>query len=166
MEDKIGYKPVDKKLAKRLKIKAKNHYTIKDSISTDFNGFRFEIFKGFITDLASVPFPLNKLIYDISKTDTAALLHDALYATKYIPRKEADQIFFARLEHDGFHPDYKNIMYSFVRLFGWYSYWKVTRIDNYNKDYVRITPIRTKLKHDYCGMDIRNRIFVDRVLQT
>lgn len=83
--------------------------------------------KGFITDLASIPFFLQWLISRIHKTtNTAALLHDYIYQTREIKitRKEADTLFLQEMNSQNT-PGWKSfLMFWGVRLFGWTKYKK------------------------------------------
>jgi len=86
--------------------------------------------RGFITDLASIPWPCNMFIPVSGLYNQAAVLHDYLYATQQVKRNKADGIFRESMMVLGV-PFFKsNLMYAAVRLFGWMPY-------NYHKKYPR-----------------------------
>jgi hypothetical protein len=90
---------------------------------SDVAGQTFTVPAGFATDLASVPrLPVVYLLTG-GKANSAAVIHDALYTWKIVPRHVADAVlkeasavtwvpFFTRWA-----------MYLGVRAFGW-SHWK------------------------------------------
>ncbi|UDQ99399.1 DUF1353 domain-containing protein [Lentisphaerota bacterium WC36G] len=85
-----------------------------------FNGYKITILKGFLFDGASIPqffwsttgspFDFRFLI--------AALIHDALYASELLPRKEADEIFLLLLKYYGVSYYNRNKIYLGVRIGG------------------------------------------------
>ena len=89
--------------------------------------------KGFITDLASVPWPASMFIPKSGKFNSAAVLHDYLYSIlgeivepnniKKRLRKECDSIFIESMKVLGVRWFKCKIMYRAVRLFGGFV-WK------------------------------------------
>ncbi|UDQ96805.1 DUF1353 domain-containing protein [Lentisphaerota bacterium WC36G] len=85
-----------------------------------FNGYKITILRGFLFDGASIPqffwsttgspFDFRFLI--------AALIHDALYASESLARKEADQIFRLLLKFYKVDIYTRNKMYLAVRIGG------------------------------------------------
>lgn len=80
--------------------------------------------KGFETNLASVP--KIPLIYTIFKDEgrKSSVIHDYLYSTRSLSRKESDLIFYKCLEEEGVSKFKRKIMYAAVRLFGKKYYYK------------------------------------------
>jgi len=75
---------------------------------------------GFDTDLASVPIGMRNLVSRLDGIE-AAIVHDWLYRTGLVNRKEADDIFFELLK--GSVPSWKRwAMWLGVRLGGQFSY--------------------------------------------
>ncbi len=75
---------------------------------------------GFATDLASIPRRLRGIV-SLDRGVEAAVVHDWLYRTRLVPRKEADLIFKALLEEtEGWMT--VQAMYWSVRVFGGFSY--------------------------------------------
>ena len=83
------------------------------------DGKCFTVPKGFITDFASVPRCFWSLIPPMGRYGKAALLHDYLYNTKSVSRREADRIFLKTMLMMEV-PKWKAyVMYVAVRVFGW-----------------------------------------------
>lgn len=78
--------------------------------------------KGFVTDLTSVP----RIFWSILRPDGdytyPAIIHDYLYWTQELPRKEADKIFLLAMEDFGIHPAKIDTIYSAVRVGGGISW--------------------------------------------
>ena len=83
------------------------------------DGRCFTIPKGFITDFASVPRCFWSLIPPMGRYGKAALLHDYLYNTKSVSRREADRIFLETMFLMGVSRWKAYVMYVAVRVFGW-----------------------------------------------
>lgn len=79
----------------------------------------FTIPEGFVTDFASVPRCFWSIIPPMGRYGKAAILHDYLYHTKSVSRKEADKIFLKAMDLLGVSAWKKYVMYFAVRLFGW-----------------------------------------------
>ncbi len=88
-------------------------------IGTLNSGQKISIYKGFITDFASVPrifwaiFPPYGPHYG-----KAAVLHDALYEAEIFNRKKCDCIFLEAMKILGANIIMRNVIYSSVRCFG------------------------------------------------
>ena len=87
--------------------------------------------EGFITDLASVPWPTLMLIPKSGQYNPAALIHDFLYYIQDRSRKEADAIFLQAMKDLKINAFKRRVMYYAVRLFGWIP-WKVRPSGNFN----------------------------------
>jgi hypothetical protein len=85
--------------------------------------------KGFLTDLASVPWPASMLIPRSGKFNQSAVLHDFLYHIlgevfkpynlKKRTREECDKIFLEAMRVLGVNRFKRSIMYNAVRAGGW-----------------------------------------------
>lgn len=75
---------------------------------------------GFVTDLATIPAPLNKILRTSGAWDKATVLHDYLYSnrTPAISRLEADNYLLEALDDCGVGKWTALLMYTAVRLFG------------------------------------------------
>ena len=83
------------------------------------NGYRIIVPAGFKTDFASVPRIFWSVISPIGKGYTsAAIVHDYLYSTHQVTKKEADNIFLWLMQRDGVSYLKRYAMYWSVRLFG------------------------------------------------
>jgi len=99
-------------------------YILKDDLVAQVDGKYYTVPKGFITDLASVPYPLNKWIKsDNSKYLKSAVMHDFFYVSQ-MDRKKADDLFLLLMESENTPRRYKYSFYLAVRLFGWIRYKK------------------------------------------
>ena len=74
--------------------------------------------KGFLTDLASVPWPVSMLIPKSGAFNQSAVLHDFLYTTQIRPRAASDKIFLESMKNLGVNWFIRGIMYNSVRAFG------------------------------------------------
>jgi len=82
--------------------------------------------KGFICDFASIPrFAWSIIDHPTGPAGKAAVIHDYLYRVgKPFNRKQSDQIFLEGMEVLKI-PEWKrNIMYRFVRIFGFFPWRK------------------------------------------
>jgi hypothetical protein len=82
------------------------------------DGTTYTVPKGFKTDFASVPQMFWAYISPTGKHGKAAVLHDYLYSTKIVSRKEADKIFLEAMKVLGVAKWKRGVMYYAVRLFG------------------------------------------------
>lgn len=115
--------------------KGRQRYKLEQEIK--FVGWEHEVgvYKGFISDLVSIPWLLRLLASPTGRWTHASLFHDFLYKTHLVSRKEADQIFFKVMRDDNV-PDWKSKgAYYLVRLFGSLTYKKykkhITMYRNY-----------------------------------
>ncbi len=83
------------------------------------NSQTFRIPAGFETDFASVPTAFQAIIPKRDpRYSEAAVLHDWLYASKEVSRKDADGIFRRVMREYGVPRWKRNSMYYAVRIFG------------------------------------------------
>lgn len=83
---------------------------------------RYTVPRGFITDLASIPFFLRGMFNVNGLSREPAVLHDWLYCCQYTTRAEADALFLEALEDCGVGWVTRHAMYAAVRSAGW-LYW-------------------------------------------
>lgn len=109
----------------KLKPISKDRYIlINDLSAVTEDGIVHTAPKGFITDLASIPYPLDKWIKDDnSKYRKSAVMHDFFYSIK-MDRKKADKLFLKLMESENTPRRYMYSFYLAVRLFGWIRYKK------------------------------------------
>lgn len=84
---------------------------------------------GFQTDFASVPFGFRWLVPVVGRHGKAAVLHDWLYASKIMPRREADRVFLEAMMILEVRPWRRLLAYWSVRLFGKRA-WRQASIGN------------------------------------
>lgn len=92
-----------------------------DDYIYDVNGYPIKVFKGFITDGASIPKVLQCIYNPYGKWIKGAVIHDYLYSkynTTGINRKLADKIFKMIMLETGVNKNTANKFYKAVRLFG------------------------------------------------
>ena len=113
------------------------------------NGYDIKVFRGFITDGASVPKSLQWLYNPYGKYINAAVIHDYLYSTYNntgINRILADKIFNFIMKETGVDKRTCRRFYTAVRCFGETS-WKVKLQNEGYKD--RAIVDRTKEAREY-----------------
>jgi len=87
--------------------------------SVNIEPHKIEIPRGFVTDFASIPWPFWSIFPPIGSYGMPAIMHDWLYWTQIVDRKQADAIFHvAMVEMQT--PGWKRyVIYGALRLFGW-----------------------------------------------
>ena len=81
--------------------------------------FKITVPAGFVTNLASIPVPLN-VIYDKSgRYSSAGILHDYLYWTQFCDRKKSDRLIKEGLKATGSSYITRNTIKYGVLWFGW-----------------------------------------------
>lgn len=98
---------------------------------------------GFPTDGASIPRFL-RWFSDPFSPDTigGAIVHDALYQSKILPRKNADKIFLRKMKLDNVEWFKRYSFYLAVRCFGWVVYKNRSK----NKKFVEIIYAKENVK--------------------
>lgn len=82
------------------------------------HGKRFEVPRGFLCDLASIPrLPLTYLLFKRADTHRAGVLHDYLCRSKRVRRATADALFLEALRSDGVGAIRARIMWAAVRAY-------------------------------------------------
>lgn len=100
-------------------------FFIKERIEYEDEKYKIIILPGFFSDGASISIGRYTVGCPFEKKYlAAALIHDALYATKYLSRKEADVVFHKALGDLNVENWRVNLMYGAVRVAGWVAWSK------------------------------------------
>lgn len=91
-------------------------------VGAEGSGETITVPAGFESDFASIPRALWRLEPPLGRSGKAAVVHDALYATRGLggryTRQRADEIFLEALTVIGVHPIKRQLMFRAVRMFG------------------------------------------------
>ena len=120
-----------------------------DDYVYSINGYDIKVFRGFITDGASVPKSLQWLYNPFGRYIKGAVVHDYLYSTYNntgINRTLADKIFMHIMKETGVSTNIRRKFYTAVRCFGETS-WKPKLQNEGYKD--RAIVDRTKEAKEY-----------------
>lgn len=98
-----------------------------ENIITDKFEFYLTVHPGFKTDGGSIPDIFQNIIAPLGKNLLAFLVHDALYATEYCTRAQADWILLELCEYLGASWPRRNAIYLSVRAGGWPVWGKHTK---------------------------------------
>jgi hypothetical protein len=85
------------------------------------SGIDYTAPRWFVTDLASIPWLVDPLFDDIDHR-AAGVIHDWCYCSQQWSRAEADDLFREMLETIRVGIVKRNLMYSGLRVGGWYRY--------------------------------------------
>jgi hypothetical protein len=104
---------------------------VEDLIYVTRNIERIDVPKGFITDFASIPRVLWTLVGEPSGPwGPAAVVHDFIYQTGFLPRVEADQVFRDAMIELGVRRTKAWLMWAAVRTAGWRFYHAPGSVDD------------------------------------
>ena len=85
--------------------------------------YDIKVLEGFDFDYASIPKLLTNLLpKNGQEYDRAACLHDALYASRWLPKAECDRLFYDAMIADGVSKAKAWSMYQAVKWFGHSAY--------------------------------------------
>jgi len=85
--------------------------------------YRITVYDGFDFDFASIPWFFRRVIpKNGMKYDRASCLHDALYASKILSKKECDRLFLEAMLFDGVNVMLASLMYDAVSIAGGSAY--------------------------------------------
>lgn len=85
--------------------------------------YQIMVKEGFDFDYASIPTIITNILpKNGQEYDRAACLHDALYATQWLQKKECDKLFYDSMLADGVSKITAWSMYQAVRIFGYLAY--------------------------------------------
>ena len=82
------------------------------------DGNSYTVVAGFLTDLATIPRILWPVFSPMDSFLSASVLHDYLYSTHRLKRKEADGLFLQAMKYSNVPLWKRQIIYRAVRLFG------------------------------------------------
>lgn len=85
----------------------------------DNKHFRVTVPAGFVTDLASIPVPLNAIYDKTGRYSSAGILHDYLYWTQMCDRESSDRLIKEGLKATGAGYLTRNTIKYGVLWFGW-----------------------------------------------
>ena len=104
-------------------VKKDNCWIVQEPLIWEDEKYEIRVLKGFDFDFASIPKFLHSLLpKDGQEYDRAASLHDALYASNWLPKDECDRLFYEAMLLDGV-PKYRaKSMYLAVKWFGGSAY--------------------------------------------
>jgi len=91
-------------------------------IGSQYSKDYINVYQGFVTDFASVPWFLWTFLPSWGRYGKAAVLHDFIYQTHSRTRKEADDIFYEAMLVGGTKIWKAKLMYWGVRIFGWMAW--------------------------------------------
>ena len=116
-------------------------YKLTESIEVVVNKSRITVYEGFIFDGASVPRVLWNIIGSpfTGKYTLASLIHDALYRSESLKRKECDEIFLEIMKKSNVNYIKRYAMYYGVRASGGLI-WRNHSVEevSYNKNFIRV----------------------------
>ena len=98
-------------------------WIVQEPLVWEDDKYEIKVLRGFDFDFASIP----KIITNIlpkngQEYDRAACLHDALYASRWLPKKECDKLFYEAMLSDGVSKYRAWSMYQAVKWFGGSAY--------------------------------------------
>lgn len=99
-----------------------SYWQLAENLVYQGNADMFTVPAGFKTDFASVPRALWNIIPPTGLHTKAAVIHDWLYHSKIVTRKDADGIFDRIMRESGVSSIKRGIMWSAVRLFGGFAW--------------------------------------------
>ena len=123
-----------------------------DDYVYSINGYDIKVFRGFITDGASVPKSLQWIYNPYGKWIKGAIIHDYLYSkynTTGINRKLADKIFKLIMLETGVNKHTANKFYKAVRLFGEMSWQEKIYNEGYKDQAIVDRTNEAKEYYDY-----------------
>lgn len=97
---------------------------------------RIKVPPGFITDLASIPRALRGVLNVNGRSRKAAVVHDWLYCSRKLTRKQADDLFYRALRAEGVSTVLARVYWSGVRAGGWVYYNKRADGLNHKEDFM------------------------------
>ena len=121
-------------LTVKRNIKQNHSWIVQEPLIWEDENYYIKVKKGFDFDFASIPAPFRVFLPKQGKRyDRASCLHDALYASKWLPKKECDRLFYKAMLEDGV-PAYRaKYMHTAVKWFGKSAYNSDEDLDLYKK---------------------------------
>ena len=107
---------------KKIDIDGKIYYKLKEPLIFNYKNIDYIVPKGYITDLATIPYPLSKIIKkDNPKYARSSIMHDYFYYIK-MNRFKADNMYFVCMYSENTPLRYSIPFYLAVRSFGFKYY--------------------------------------------
>lgn len=75
--------------------------------------------KGFVTDFATIPFPLSKVFPKEGRYALPAAVHDKLYESRHLSKIASDAVFYQAMKEAGVKKRTRILLFTGVVLFGW-----------------------------------------------
>lgn len=99
-------------------------WKVLQDLEYNYNGISITVPEGFITNFASVP--RIPIIFELvgDRGHSAAVVHDYLYSTAILSRKDCDKVLLQALRRTEVGKPRSILMYLGVRAFGWMFYKK------------------------------------------
>jgi len=98
-------------------------WILQEQLVYENSKYRITVFAGFDFDFASIPWFFRRVIpKNGMKYDRASCLHDALYASKILDKKECDSLFLEAMLSDDVNDLLASIMYDAVSIAGGSAY--------------------------------------------
>ena len=104
----------------KIKFSSKDCAEVAEDTVFSVGNKRFVVPKGFETDGASIPWPLNFFITRKPRLWAPSVLHDWLYTTHEVSREHADVIFYLMLLRHKTGLIEAWLMFRAVRIGGWW----------------------------------------------
>ena len=102
-----------------------NLFELIEDCAFEFEDIKFTIPKGFTTDFASVPQIFWGLLPAHCNAAMPSVIHDYTCQFAILPRPQCDAVFLELLKTSGMKKWQYNLMFMYVRVFGWVTYNKV-----------------------------------------
>ena len=100
-----------------------NAWIVQEPLVWEDDKYEIKVLRGFDFDFASTPKVITNILpKNGQEYDRAACLHDALYASQWLPRTVCDKLFYDAMIADGVNKAKAWSMYTAVRLFGYNAY--------------------------------------------
>jgi hypothetical protein len=80
--------------------------------------------KGFVTDFATIPFPISLFFPKEGNYALPAAVHDKLYSSRHLSKIASDSIFYQAMKEANVKPLIRISFYVGVVLFGWLKWLK------------------------------------------
>lgn len=102
----------------QIKILGPDRFELVEDFMVKVDDFTLVVPQGFVTDLESVPrLPVVYTLFK-NRAPKSAILHDWLYAERFLPRGVCDDIFLAAMACEGVSWWVRRAMYAGVRVGG------------------------------------------------
>jgi hypothetical protein len=123
-----------------LRVLGKQRYQLLNSISYIDDNWIITVMKGFMYDGASIPRSLWDNIGCPIDYAYASAIHDGLYRSRLLGRKDCDKIFYNALLQSGEHKTTALSMYLAVRAGGQQAYDDARHMMAHYRNYIVIIP--------------------------